>query len=689
MREDGYAENRFLATASLLAQLRDALPRINSATARLEVIDLSLLVEAEHFRAASVLRADLAAAPRSKRVAFLRAAGLAAYGTGLLNARLHREMKKTLNTLLGRTVRLDAYLAQMNYLGRIPGWGTQGLRMHFFESMEKLANIEPSAMLFIQDQLRGSPLLFYAKVLDGLAHDASRQAGVQHQLFGEPIGFGLTALNSGLATGVLQLRTESTNLQDLRPDGIYVLPETVSDLPPIAGILTAGEGNPLSHVQLLARNLGIPNVSVDTSVLDTLARHQGERVVLAVSRSGQVELAKWSKRWNEVFDGANAEQGVRIDPDLDKLDLSVQNFIPLDTLRAADSGRIVGPKAAKLGELHAHYPGRVARGLAIPFGRFRREVLERPHPGGGTVFDWTVKRYRKLEEFAADDTSRNSLTQAFRAELYGIVSSTNPGQSFRDELKVALNEVFGTGPLPGIFVRSDTNVEDLPGFTGAGLNLTLPNVVGFDELVQSIVEVWASPFTARAFAWRQSYMTRPEHVYTSILLLESVASDKSGVLVTQDIDSGDNDVLSVAVNEGVGGAVDGQAAESLRIPLDGSPVRVLATSTAPWRRVLDPRGGLKILPSSGSDTVLQPAEIDQLIDLAKGLPQTFPRITDDEGKPAPMDIEFGFVNGQLRLFQLRPFLENKRARGIGYLQAMETRLQATQHDSVDMSEVPE
>ena len=205
-----------------------------------------------------------------------------------------------------------------------------------------------------------------------------------------------------------------------------------------------------------------------------------------------------------------------------------------------------------------------------------------------------------------------------------------------------MKETFGSEDPPGVFVRSDTNVEDLAGFTGAGLNLTLPNVVGFENLLRSISDVWASPFTARAFAWRQSHMTQPEHVYTSILLLESVASDKSGVLVTQDIDTGNRAVASLAVNEGLGGAVDGQAAESLRIPLDGSPVRVLATATAPWRRVPDPKGGLLLLPSSGSDYVLQPAEISQVVDFVTHLPDKFPPIVDDEGNPAPADVEFGF-----------------------------------------------
>ena len=468
-----------------------------------------------------------------------------------------------------------------------------------------------------------------------------------------------------------------------------MLPETVSDLPPVAGILTEGEGNPLSHVQLLARNLGIPNVTVDSSLKPALSAHSGERVVLAVSKSGLVELSVWNDRWDEVFRSASLLQGVSIEPDLEKLDLSVRRFISLDELRASDSGRIVGPKAAKLGELRKHYPGRVSRGVAIPFGLFRQEALEQPHAGGGTVFDWMVENYRQLADMPANDPQRAQKAEAFRAELYDIITSTTPSEGFQQALRAAMKETFGAAEPPGVFVRSDTNVEDLAGFTGAGLNLTLPNVVGFDALLLSIAKVWASPFTARAFAWRQSHMTRPEHVYTSILLLESVASDKSGVLVTQDIDTGNREVLSVAVNEGLGGAVDGQAAESLRIPLDGSPVRVLATATAPSRRVPDPAGALQFLPSSGADTVLQQAEIAQLIDFAKGLPQKFPAITDDEGNPAPADVEFGFLGGELQLFQLRPFLESKRVRGIGYLRGMEGRLADTHQVTVDMKGVPQ
>lgn len=686
---DAGAANHFRVTAQLLAALRDAMPRIRASSVRLEVLDLSLRVEAENFRASAELRDLMPEMTRGERAGLLEFAGLAAYGCGLINSRLRTAMLASLASLDVDELALDRYKESLNYLGRAAGWGTQAYRMHFYDSMEKLAELESSAILFIQDQLRGSPLLFYSNVLDGLSRDANQLAGVRHRLFDEEVGVGFNALNPGLARGTLHVEPSLENMANFSADGIYVLPETVSDLPPVAGILTAGEGNPLSHVQLLARNLGIPNVTVDAAVLPQLVEHDDEEIVLAVSKSGLVEISALDAQWEEVFESGDDSQGVVIRPDLEKLDLTVRRVVQLDDLRADDSGVTVGPKAAKLGELRHHYPARVSRGVAIPFGVFRREVFDVPHPDGGTWFDWMAGQYREIEAMDRGSPERLGRTEELRSTLYDHVLSTRLSEDLQQDLKNALAQAFDDETVPGLFVRSDTNVEDLAGFTGAGLNLTLPNVVGFDALLESIPRVWASPFTARAFAWRQSHMEQPEDVYTSILLLESVPSDKSGVMVTQDIDSGDRGVISVAVNEGVGGAVDGQAAESLRIALDGSYVRVLATATAPERRVPGPESGLLYLPSSGSDTVLQEAEIAQLIEFAKDLPKTFPPIVDDEGNPAPADVEFGFLNGQLRLFQLRPFLESKSARGIAYLQEMEARLDDASGTIVDMNEVPE
>jgi hypothetical protein len=106
------------------------------------------------------------------------------------------------------------------------------------------------------------------------------------------------------------------------------------------------------------------------------------------------------------------------------------------------------------------------------------------------------------------------------------------------------------------------------------------------------------------------------------------------------------------------------------------------------RRIPSASGGVDELPVSGDESVLKPDEIRQLIQLAKDLPQRFPAITDDQGKPAPADIEFGFLNGELQLFQIRPFLESRNTRGSDYLAGVDRSLKDKLNRTVNMMEVP-
>ncbi|HET9024512.1 MAG TPA: PEP/pyruvate-binding domain-containing protein [Burkholderiaceae bacterium] len=685
-KDDG-AVTRYRVTANLLASLRDALPKVNSPAARLRGLDLSLAVEAENYRAATELRGAAARAPRGADVALLVAGVEASYGTGAINGRERAELRKSLARLAVDEIALADYLRELRHLGLVPGWGTQGLRLHFGEAMDKLGEIEPLAELFIQDQLRGSPLLFYSQVLDVLARDANRLAGVQHRLFGRDIGAGFNALNPGLARGVLRANPDMKRVEDFRPDGIYVLPESVADLPPLAGILTAGAGNPLSHVQLLARNLGIPNVAVDQSLLPALRENDGRRIVLAVSPSGLVQIADDGPQWDAVFGReTGADATVMFEADLKKLDLSAREFVSLEALRATDSGRIVGPKAAKLGELKARFPDRVAAGVGLPFGLYRATVLDRTYRNSGkTVYEWMVESFRKLEAMPAGSREAAEFAEKLRAEIYSTILKTDPGPQFRAQLRAAMAKEFGADLRDGVFVRSDTNVEDLPGFTGAGLNLTLFNVVGFENVVKAISEVWASPYTPRAWAWRQSHMKGPEHVYPAVLLLKTVPSDISGVMITQDVDTGDPGMLSVAVNEGVGGAVEGQAAESVRIDRKSGTARLMATATAPRRMVPQAAGGIAKVPVSGRDTLLTPNEFKQLIAFADEIPRQFPQLGED-GKPVAADVEFAFVNGKLWLLQIRPFNESRAARGANHLIQMDKALEVNLKKTVNMRE---
>jgi rifampicin phosphotransferase len=491
-----------------------------------------------------------------------------------------------------------------------------------------------------------------------------------------------------MARGVLKLAPSDMDVQHLDRNAIYVLPATTAELPPVAGILTTGRGNALSHVQLLARNLGIPNVGVDKRLMPYIQHHEGHPVILAVSPRGVVQLVRDDAQWDAVFGSATMAEEVVIRPDLTKLDLNERGFIPLENLRARDAGRIVGPKAANLGELKAHFPEAVTEGVAIPFGHFRA-LLEQPmEPGGPSAMEWMVAQYARIRSLTADSAARDQAVQAFLERIQDWIMKADPGDEFRVRLRAAMEKAFGPDGTYGVFVRSDTNVEDLPGFTGAGLNLTVPNVVGVDNVLAAISRVWASPFTERAYLWRQSHMDHPEHVYVSILLLKSVPVEKSGVMITADLDSGNHDWLSIAVNEGVGGAVSGQSAEELRVDVQTGRVRLLSQAAEPFKNVLLPGGGMAKLPASGTQAVLTEPEIEQLIAFSRALPERFPKLQDAEGRGVPADVEFGFLQGRMALFQIRPFLESIRARTNRYLLSLDEPFSREQYRIIDLDEVP-
>jgi hypothetical protein len=318
-----------------------------------------------------------------------------------------------------------------------------------------------------------------------------------------------------------------------------------------------------------------------------------------------------------------------------------------------------------------------------------RQLLEQPiEPGGITAFRWMQDQYKIIRRLKGDPKRQDQIIQKFLEQIRKWIVHADPGEEFRNQLRTAMQETFGPDKTYGIFVRSDTNVEDLPGFTGAGLNLTVPHVVGFENILAAVQRVWASPFSARAFRWRQAYMETPEHVYASVLLMKSVPVGKSGVLVTADVVSGKPGWLTVAVNEGVGGAVSGQTAEELKINMQSGSIRFLAHATDPYKRILLNAGGVSKVAASGTLALLNEAEVRHLVDFARTVPERFPKLQDAQGRSVPADIEFGFYQNRLMLFQIRPFLESVRAQQNLFLNDIDRRLQRNAAKKINLDEIP-
>ena len=674
----------------MLSLLRRGLPDISNPRVALEALQASLALEADTYTAGNTLVTRFDRLDRGVRLELLEHTGEALFGAGLIGARQRQAIESSsLAIRSSRPLTLGTYREELRHLALPPEWAGRWLHFWFGAAVMRLAPLEPEAQLYPQDRLRGSPLLFYGALIDSLVLDANHLAGIEHRLFGEPVGAGLRALNPGLVRGVLRALDGSRAEPSMASDGIYLLPETTADLPPVAGILTEGAGSSLSHVQLLARNLGIPNVVVGKSLLPKVRARLGSRAVLAVSPNGIVQLEADGPRWDAVF-GSEQVSGddVVIRANLDKLDVETVHLISLDALRASDSGRTSGPKGANLGELKHFFGDTVPDGFVIPFGAFRRLIDQPIEPGGPAVFDWMKRQYAAIAQASDDPARQQRMAVAFLDRLRSWILHADPGPEFRKELRSMLASSFGPDRSYGVFLRSDTNVEDLPGFTGAGLNLTVANVVGFDEILAAVHKVWASPFTARSYEWRQTHMEQPEYVFPAVVVQRGFAAEKSGVMVTVDVESGEPDGISVAVNEGVGGAVEGQATESLRIDVATGKVRLLSRATARQKMVLVEEGGIAHVPASGTETILEDGEIHQLIALARDVEQRFTALHDANGRPMPADIEFAFKNRKLALLQIRPFVQSRRAQTSQYLGQLDAGFPEPGATQVDLGGIP-
>ena len=80
--------------------------------------------------------------------------------------------------------------------------------------------------------------------------------------------------------------------------------------------------------------------------------------------------------------------------------------------------------------------------------------------------------------------------------------------------------------------------------------------------------------------------------------------------------------------------------------------------------MLKPGGGREVVPATGKDHVLSSEELENLISAASRINKKLKPAKDASGKPRPWDIEFGFADGQLWLFQARPFVGNEELQNI-------------------------
>ena len=701
--KDASGVERLASLGELMRTARDAVAAGEVSPAdRRRLVDLNVTAGAVIQSIGSALLDEGSVGTVADHLRVLVALADGAYGAGLLSARELEAGKGQIAAMLAAEQSDgETFRHQLKKAERVVEWGHTGALLAFAEVWAPWTHLLPDVAHIGDDIVRASPLLLFARVSGRLEDHVAGDDPIRHHLFGQEITSGVRALNPGLARAVLRVAPPAGGYSR---DQIVALPETPADLEPAAGILTRGEGNVVSHVQLLARALGIPNLVLSPEAYGLVEAHDGEEVLLAVTPGGRVILKaasamdetdraayeEYNRNTERSGDGALAGGADKLHIDKERIDLNNDVPLALDNVRRDDSGVRTGPKAAFLGELKHLFPERVSRGIVVPFGAFREhfdhaevvlpENLADPSiaEAGEPLLDFAKRTYATFfDEMIPGGTSQEALSAWIRPRLDIIrhsIEATPVGEDLERAIGSQLDAAGLLDPANktntvGCFVRSDTNVEDLDNFNGAGLNLTLFNLKSVHDIFDGLKQVWASPFTYRSFSWRQTLIDEPLWVLPSVLLLESVPSEKSGVLVTADIDTGDPSKMLVATSEGVGGAVDGTPAETLLWSEDG--VELVTQFKSPTRRLLSADGGSEIVPATGSDRVLSEAELDELISVAKTIVDKLEPAKDPQGRPRPWDIEYGFVDGKLYLFQVRPFIGNEDMANMPALTALD------------------
>jgi pyruvate,water dikinase len=220
--------------------------------------------------------------------------------------------------------------------------------------------------------------------------------------------------------------------------------------------------------------------------------------------------------------------------------------VPFENLRMTDV-ESVGGKNASLGEMISNLPTgvKVPTGFATTAHAFRDFLAYEDLSG------------RINARLSALDTEDVRALAQVGAEIRAMVEA----QPFPADLEKAIRESFITlsadNPQASFAVRSSATAEDLPDASFAGQQETFLNVIGIDEILHKIREVFASLYNDRAISYRVHKGFAHEHVALSAGIQRMVRSDlgAAGVMFTIDTESGFQDVVFITSSYGLGETV--------------------------------------------------------------------------------------------------------------------------------------
>jgi pyruvate,water dikinase len=227
--------------------------------------------------------------------------------------------------------------------------------------------------------------------------------------------------------------------------------------------------------------------------------------------------------------------------------LATALVVPFEHLRMIDV-ESVGGKNASLGEMISQLAAsgvRVPGGFATTAHAFRQFLQH-----GGLA----ARIAHRLSTLNTEDV--RALAEAGAQIRHWIVDTPFP-----PELEAGIRTQFARlaegHPGASFAVRSSATAEDLPDASFAGQQETFLNVVGIDEVLHHMKEVFASLYNDRAISYRVHKGFAHGDVALSAGVQRMVRSDlgAAGVMFTIDTESGFKDVVFITSSYGLGETV--------------------------------------------------------------------------------------------------------------------------------------
>ena len=220
--------------------------------------------------------------------------------------------------------------------------------------------------------------------------------------------------------------------------------------------------------------------------------------------------------------------------------------VPFEDLRMTDV-EAVGGKNASLGEMISQLPEgvRVPTGFATTAHAFRQFLA-----ANGLA----ARIQARLDTLDTEDVRALA---AAGAEIRAWVEN----QPFPADLQAAIGSAFaklsGDDAQASFAVRSSATAEDLPDASFAGQQETFLNVVGIEQVLHKMKEVFASLYNDRAISYRVHKGFAHAEVALSAGVQRMVRSDlgAAGVMFTIDTESGFEDVVFITASYGLGETV--------------------------------------------------------------------------------------------------------------------------------------